>query len=733
MMALRRFYISTAVALLLTGHSVVADAASTCANTQNVDDQAIWGANPCDQASKNWFTAFYGIHKVDWDEGWGWIQCDPAFEFPKMWNAVVLLAGIDHTIVGRWKIDNIIPTPPGVSLWESSGSLPSQPALRVRADGFAEVFVRSRGGQLFHFRYDTKQVNPPVTVTNLTSTAANPRSAQLTFPGPVAILSRPGEPLAVLGMSDSQPGFMVVFHEVTGGGWVALPVGAGSADLLVNTPAVVKSPSGATFLLGVNSNGRVIQYTLNTAYDVTAVEMSSYITPAWRASKSPGSLSATLTGTRLEVFVPRDPDGKILYFRRDIGGGSWQAQNLTDSMNSAPPVTPTTPLALVQRGGPNLTLFARNSRGELIRYARDEECTLRLAALGCVQRGEVWRAQNISQIAVLDISPPPGQSWSIDTTMREGPYAALAPDGTERVFGLGPGLFASTYNYVKYFYQQPGMLNQWRKTDLTMNTTGGNQGLIQTVVINYVAGVVSGGDGVRFYGNSPKGRLVRYRCRVNAGSCSSEYVGNSDFTVLELHNGLQPSASLSPAQSDHAVGINTGAASLRHYQFIADHSWHASVDYENWASGYLHDFHYEPRNSSPSDKIAEAQWGPWPDEVHFFCQMFDGSETAASRASTMLHEANHITQHVDHDSNNRDPFFEHGLGAIPAGSLNANNANHKHSSYQIEIEFLADLAEFSGDSMPLIVTITAESIANSLLNNRINNNPGWRVGLPRPL
>ena len=99
----------------------------------------------------------------------------------------------------------------------------------------------------------------------------------------------------------------------------------------------------------------------------------------------------------------------------------------------------------------------------------------------------------------------------------------------------------------------------------------------------------------------------------------------------------------------------------------------------------------------------------------------------------MLHEANHITQDIDHDDNEKDEFFLHGLGAILPDTLDANNEDHKHSSYQIEIEYLADLSQFPTWRVPLLVIGLAESTANSLFNNRIKNNPGWRVGMPRPL
>lgn len=722
-------------------------AGSTCPNIDMLLDNTLWEDHSgCNQNYKDWFTDFYEFHKQDWDEGWGWKKCEPQFEFVKMWNASVLMSWIDHTRTGRWKLDSIQDLGPDASgvvtdltpnLWGPPAA--SQPVVFVDFYGIAWVFIRSGAGEIIHYRYDTAEFNPSTTLNyvNVSQISSNPSGSALTFQGPVSVRLVLGERLAVFGLSGSTPAPMVLFLS-TGSGWEARPLVPGGLELQVATPAVLRADSGATYLIGVNGSGRLVEYMLSPNYDLNSIVMLPFLEAVWRASKDPAGLVAMIVENRINVFVPRDPDGKLLHFWRDLPNGTWTAQNLTDAIESAPSMVVGSRLALIKRSGPNLTIFGRNSSGELIRYARDRKCTVRLAAYGCVLRENVWAADNISRAATVDASPPSGQTWILDTTFTDGPYAALAPDGTERVFGIGLGLFTEgNRNHVKYYYQTKDQPAVWRKTDLTMNTTGAQPVLmadVQTTIGIPRVTLLTGGDGVRFFVLNVAGRLVRYRCTRAGEPCSSQVAG--DQNPPSLHTAFQPGGTFDPVVGDHVIGIQVGSRRLLHHQFIGDHAWHASEDYENWASGHIHDFHYEPRDETPDDRIAEAQGGLWQsDEVHLFCQSFN-SVSPSERTAIMLHEATHIHFWGDFDhtgDDDRDPFLLHGLGEIPPGSLDAEESGHKHSPYQIEIEYLADLAQFAYDSVPFILRTVAESSANSLLNNRIAGEPGWKVGLPRPM
>ena len=66
-------------------------------------------------------------------------------------------------------------------------------------------------------------------------------------------------------------------------------------------------------------------------------------------------------------------------------------------------------------------------------------------------------------------------------------------------------------------------------------------------------------------------------------------------------------------------------------------------------------------------------------------------------------------------------------------STNPNNFQF-HSPYQIEVEFDADLAEFSHPWVPTIVTKAARASGNSRLTQegRFINAVGYTIGSPRP-
>jgi hypothetical protein len=55
-----------------------------------------------------------------------------------------------------------------------------------------------------------------------------------------------------------------------------------------------------------------------------------------------------------------------------------------------------------------------------------------------------------------------------------------------------------------------------------------------------------------------------------------------------------------------------------------------------------------------------------------------------------------------------------------------------HSPYQMGVEFLADLAEMSKPWVPLIVTQTARSFGNAIIQKKFVNAVAYTIGSPRP-
>ena len=165
--------------------------------------------------------------------------------------------------------------------------------------------------------------------------------------------------------------------------------------------------------------------------------------------------------------------------------------------------------------------------------------------------------------------------------------------------------------------------------------------------------------------------------------------------------------------------------------------WHNSSDYSNWGNAHGDDFHYKPVDSH--DKYAQAFGGFFlTDRVEMMCPGINDS--AAVRASTMLHEATHVVYwNYEHKANNpgsncgdtpcSDDWLFHSLGVYPYGDLRG----HKHSMTQIEVEFLCDLAEFPEPWVPAMIVQLAKSESTVLMNNRILGSPGWTCGQKRPI
>jgi hypothetical protein len=103
----------------------------------------------------------------------------------------------------------------------------------------------------------------------------------------------------------------------------------------------------------------------------------------------------------------------------------------------------------------------------------------------------------------------------------------------------------------------------------------------------------------------------------------------------------------------------------------------------------------------------------------------------------MIHEASHIIysnwlgvwQHETHPvyGGNADYWYYHGVNEYPPGSL---NKDKKHSMYQIQMEYLSDLAEFPAKLVPLSVCVNALGLANTYFYAIID--PPWKPGEPRP-
>jgi hypothetical protein len=87
-------------------------------------------------------------------------------------------------------------------------------------------------------------------------------------------------------------------------------------------------------------------------------------------------------------------------------------------------------------------------------------------------------------------------------------------------------------------------------------------------------------------------------------------------------------------------------------------------------------------------------------------------------------------------SHDCDYYYFHRVGSFEFGQLDRYSTNPNnllfHSPYQIEVEFDADLAEFSHSWVPVGVTHAARAFGNDRLTSVFVNAVGYRIGNPRP-
>jgi hypothetical protein len=180
--------------------------------------------------------------------------------------------------------------------------------------------------------------------------------------------------------------------------------------------------------------------------------------------------------------------------------------------------------------------------------------------------------------------------------------------------------------------------------------------------------------------------------------------------------------------------------------------WHSREDYmfaANGADNAFHDdFEIQFRNS---DGPYAARSYEFDERTEMACPVFHKGapvDDPGLRASTMVHEGWHHWQYKynwqsDHEFGGAlapnvegDTFYFHGSGAFDFGQLSRIDLGvHPikfHSPYQVQAEFLADLAEFSYSWIPIAVTSSARNAGNSLLASRFRNGTSYRIGQPRP-
>lgn len=176
---------------------------------------------------------------------------------------------------------------------------------------------------------------------------------------------------------------------------------------------------------------------------------------------------------------------------------------------------------------------------------------------------------------------------------------------------------------------------------------------------------------------------------------------------------------------------------VRVHRMTRDRPWHYRKDYYRWAGGERWGFEYVPKDER-GDSIATAISVYW--DCQMKCPSFAADFPVIDRAATMIHEATHLNkeyrgsvstwEHEEINEVDMDRWYEHGLWSIDPNSLSP--TSHRHSMYQMDIEFLTDIGEFPKHNLPHMIWGEGVAQAGTYEGNIIDM-PPWTPGEPRPL
>jgi len=775
-----KFLLSWLIAMMLSSLALAGDKSCTNEDASSFYDHGdgfLWNLFQYDRnypaEYKKWAADYFELHKEDWDEGWGWAQHDPHHEFPKMLTAIDMFYGVSPDGYGRWKVSTLLGNGTAANgMPDLSGSLsPSSPAMVVDETGSADVIIRNGSGEIIRYVGNVLDTNPTLLWESVTGRASAPDAQYADFlvSGAPAIISAPGAPLRVLGLSDHRSGQMVLFSQVgTGlGGNYRAKILAPSAKDFVRNPVVVRESEHISHVFGVNNNHSIVHFRIVHESDLeteVTVERLPYIGDI---SWSERSLAAVYQAGWLDVFGIKRADGRVVHFFKKTGAQQWGAEDILSRETYRLDVI--SDLSLLPGRHPFFVVFGRTPNGSVIRLAN--RCTYGLnnfGGAGCAYWSPLeWHAENLTQLASIVPSPLPSNVGFLDNSIFQGLFAYRAADGTERILGLGPGVIPlgdqePSIDHVKLYFKDR-FTESWKQTDVTLTADRESHPYMTPSSVRIATSPVflSGPYTLRIYGINLGGDLVEYRCLdfldgfSVAGTCTvghpKEDMVELGFPSLELLRIPPGAMSVQESfQVPNVIAIKGGMDAsaehqLIHHRFLSGRAWHSTDDYQYWASGYYHDFHYKPFNSelarllNPNieEAYARASWG-WfqKDLVRMWCPAFTLDDSPAYRAAAMLHEATHILFGWSHQTvggANKDNFLVHTLREIGLGELDPARASHKHSMYQIQAEFLADIAEYPAFWIPLDIRASAANTANWILSDQIINDVGWQVGVPRPL
>jgi hypothetical protein len=211
-----------------------------------------------------------------------------------------------------------------------------------------------------------------------------------------------------------------------------------------------------------------------------------------------------------------------------------------------------------------------------------------------------------------------------------------------------------------------------------------------------------------------------------------------------------------------ACNINLPFAKVLNSIFLINYSlsdnyalqWHSQEDYTSSARAADNRFHgpfYQRFIEYDGSANASTETGRVAarDRTDLHCPLFNSgasNNSPSARAGIMLHESWHHWQYkhgfdgshpqCGSPAHDCDYYYFHHVADFDFGQLDRYDTNRSHfrfhSPRQVQVEFLADLAELSRPWVPTVVTQAARAFGNARLTSEFVNAVGYRIGDPRP-
>jgi hypothetical protein len=692
-------------------------AADVCINGSNIGDEDMWDFIG-DKGWSYWelrdgMNALYNLPSSDWDGGWGYFKWDEEdafiYAYPKMMNAgLMLLIGISDNVKSQadWNTR---------ARWIEGGA----PAAISRTSDTIEVFLRASDSRLCRLTHSSSNGEwvigdaPPSTSIDYIPIICNCEKEIGMGSDPVAI-SRGENNIDIFFESGSE-----LYRKTwnSDSGWGVEPVTqmtnlrAGQESIpeydryFIHTKPVVVQRSFDTFDVFAFDDvwNHLIHFFWSADYGWHAKDITM-LTNGQSISSQSDPIAIARNVDVLDVFVV-NTNGNLIHYFGSPSTTNWAVEKIGDLSPDSRPV-------VLKTGTNQLDVFA-NENFHLVNYHWS-------SSTGWVKK---------------DLTQQLGDSlYDIDGN----PAAVLLDQAT----GQSIHVFARGGNFLRdlvHFYYSPG--TGWLGEDLT-NSAGLTVGYtgdpiaasreerLDVVILNDF------GHLIHYYWTPASSWLAD---NVHMGPNISPFSDTLEGTPIIVSRNEYTVDVV--AREGNQVRLMTSAIGLTLTP------WHTDSEYSNFAAGSLHQFKYEPENDE--DGWAEADWTPiFGDGVNMQCLSFNGElfgiMNPALRASLMLHEAAHMNFRYDHDSCNDedcdwwyfhtllDPLYTLGRGTVPASGSNfVTEANH--SPYQLNVEYLSDIAEFPSSDLPASTYEQAQLYAIQFLDDRISNDPGWRPGVPRPI